>query len=219
MGFYPPRACPQLGNSTLGLIRWHSWPFLVPGVLQSWENSFFPHHTALLGFIRALPSHQTLPGRIPLCGKPLCPPDHAAFLPPGCPFPSIISRRMFICGKFSPQLFPLLVAYPGHFATPPLFVPSCMHLFIANIFNLKNVLSQKMQIKIWADSLHKLLFIPLATAQFPAKLAPEFTLYNQFCRGATNHVTGICRQRWVNEKLGVAGPLFPFLINYITSII
>ena len=139
MGFYPPRAFPRpipFGNSTPGLIGWHPWPILAPGVLRLWENSFFPYHVASLGFIRVLPSHQTLPGRIPIHGKPLFPPNHTAFLPPRCPFPSIISRRMFICGKSSPRLFPLLATYPGCFETPPLFVPLCMHLFIANIFNL-----------------------------------------------------------------------------------
>ena len=139
MGFYPPRAFPRpipFGNGTPGLIGWHPWPILAPGVLRSWENSFFPHHAAPLGFIRALPSHQTLPGRIPIRGKPLFPPDHAAPLPPGCPFPSIISGRMLIRGKWSPRLFPLPATYLGRFATPPLFVPLCMHLFIANIFDL-----------------------------------------------------------------------------------
>ena len=36
MGFYPPRAFPQpipFGNSTPGLIGWHPWPILAPGVL------------------------------------------------------------------------------------------------------------------------------------------------------------------------------------------
>ena len=85
MGFYPPRAFPRsipFGNGTPGLIGWHPWPILVPGVLRSWENYYFPHHTAPLGFIRVLTSHQTLPGRIPICGKPLFPLDHVAFLPP-----------------------------------------------------------------------------------------------------------------------------------------
>ena len=44
-------------------------------------------------------------------------------------------------------------------------------------------------------------------------------LYEECCRGSTDHVTGICRQRQVNRKLGVAGPLFSFSINYITSMI
>ena len=35
-----------------------------------------------------------------------------------------------------PPAIPLPATYPGRFATPPLFVPLCMHLFIANIFNL-----------------------------------------------------------------------------------
>ena len=56
--------------------------------------------------------------------------------PPGCPFSSIISRRTLILGKCSPRLFPLPATYPGRFATPPLFVPLCVHLFIANIFDL-----------------------------------------------------------------------------------
>ena len=76
MGFYSPRAFPRpipFGNGTPGLIGWHPWPILAPGVLRSWENSFFPHHAAPLGFIRALPSHKTLPGRIPIRGKPLFP--------------------------------------------------------------------------------------------------------------------------------------------------
>ena len=138
MGFYPPRAFPRpipFGNGTPGLVGWHPWPILAPGVLQSWENSFFPivrHPWASSG----RSPHQTLPGRIPICGKPFFPPDHTAFMPLGCPFPSIISRRMFIRGKCSPQLFPLPATYPGRFATPPLFVPLCMHLFITNIFNL-----------------------------------------------------------------------------------
>ena len=39
-----------------------------------------PHHAAPLGFIRALPSHQTLSGRMPIRGNSLFPPDHAASL-------------------------------------------------------------------------------------------------------------------------------------------
>ena len=78
--------------------------------------------------------------------------------------------------------------------------------------------ANKNKIKIWVDSLHESLFIPLKTAQFLVQLSLEFMLYEECCRGATNHVTGICRQRQVNRKLGIAGPLFSFSINYITEI-
>ena len=117
MGFYSPRAFPRpipFGNGTPGLIGWHPWPILVPGVLQSWENSFFPHHAAPLGFIRALPSHQTLPGRIPICGKPL-------FLP--------ITRLPCLLGAPSHQLFPGGCSSVGN--GPPGYSPFQLLILVA----------------------------------------------------------------------------------------
>ena len=133
MGPTPPPSIPA--DHALCLIGWHPRLILVPGVLRSWETSFFPHHAAPLGFPRALPPIKSFLGGCPSVGI-------LFFLPItwlSCllgRFPSIISGRMFIHGKCSPRLFPLPATYPGHFATPPLFVSSCMYLFIANIFDL-----------------------------------------------------------------------------------
>ena len=54
MEFYPPRAFPRpisFGNGIPGLIGWYPRPILALGELQSWENSFFTHHAAPLGFL------------------------------------------------------------------------------------------------------------------------------------------------------------------------
>ena len=93
MGFYPSRAFPRpipFGNGTSGLIRWHPWPTPAPGVLRSWENSFFPHHAAPLGFIRRSPPIKPFLGGCPSVGN-------LFFLP--------ITRLSCLLGAPSHQLF------------------------------------------------------------------------------------------------------------------
>ena len=138
-GVLPSRSIPMAHP----FWEWHPWLDWVASLANSgaWDvvivgKFIFSPSRGTPGLHQGAPLPSNPSWRIPIRGKPLFPPDHAAFLPPGCPFPSIISRRMFIRGKCSPRLFPFPATYPGRFATPPLFVPLCMHLFIANILNL-----------------------------------------------------------------------------------
>ena len=97
MGFYSPRAFPRpipFGNGTPGLIGWHPWPILAPGVFRSWENSFFPitrHPWASSGrsppikpFLGGFPSVGNL-FFLPITRLPCLPgaPSHQLF-PGGC---------------------------------------------------------------------------------------------------------------------------------------
>ena len=139
MGFHPPRAFPRsipFGNGSLGLIGWYPWPILAPGVLQSWENLFVPHHAAPLSFPRAIPAIKSCSGGCPFVGINFFFPITQLPWPPRNPSPSIIFGRMLISRKCFPRLFPLLGTHPGHLRPLPYVSPVCMHLFMADIFYL-----------------------------------------------------------------------------------
>ena len=146
MGLAPLPSTPT--NHALCLIGWHPQLILVPGVLWSWETSFFPHHMAPLGFPRALPPSNPSWEDAHLWESFFSSWPHSFPALPGIPSPSITSCRMPICGKSSPQLFPLPGVHSGLLQLPLNLLPLCMHLFIANIFDLSNVLSKKMGMKI-----------------------------------------------------------------------
>ena len=82
------------------------------------------------------PLRQILPGRMPIRGNLFFPPDHAASQASWRPFPPIISGRIPIRGKCSPRLFPLPGIHPGRLRLLPYVSPLCMHLLIANIFDV-----------------------------------------------------------------------------------
>ena len=77
----------------------------------------------------------------------------------------------------------------------------------------------KNKIKIRVDSLHKLLSIPLKMAQFPVKLSPEFVFHKECYSRGYQSCDRDMPAGWSGRKPGVVGPLFSFLINYITCII
>ena len=129
--------------------------------------------------------------------------------------PSITSSRMPIRGKSSPRLFPLPGAHSGLLRSPLNSLPLCMHLFIANIFDLSNVPSKKMGIKIrkkygWVAYINRYL------SRWKRHNSWHNWPCNSHCttnvtRGATDHATGICRWGQASRKLGLACPLFSFL--------
>ena len=114
---------------------------------------FSPSHSTP-GLPQGVPSHQILPGRMPIHGKLFFPPDHADSLashqlfPGGCPsvgnrlFPPIIPLSTGLPGAPSHQLFPvgsLTVGNisPGYF---PFRVPACdpsliYSLYVCIIYN------------------------------------------------------------------------------------
>ena len=67
VGPTPPPSIPT--DHVLCLISWHPQLILVPGVLQLWETSFFPHHVAPLDFPRALSPTKSFLGGCPSMGN------------------------------------------------------------------------------------------------------------------------------------------------------
>ena len=144
MGFYPSTALPQpipFGNKTLWLDRVVSptdpgaWGVPIVG------NFIFLPSRGTPGLPQGAPPHQLLSVGCPFVGILLFLLITWLIWPPGCPFQSITSGRMPFRGKCSPQLLPLPGTHPGHLRPLPYLPPVCMHLFIANIFDLQNVLS------------------------------------------------------------------------------
>ena len=131
MGPTPPPSIPA--DHALCLIGWHPRLILVPGVLRLWETSFFPHHPwASPG--RSPPSNPSWEDAHPW--ESSFSSQSRGFPASWVPLPINYFREDVHPWEMLPRLFPLPATYPGHFATPPLFVPSCMYLFIANIFDL-----------------------------------------------------------------------------------
>ena len=178
----------QVEHRHLRLIGWYL------GCCNRGKLHFFPSR-GTPGLPQGTPSHQILPARMPIRGKHFFPPDHTASLAShqlfsgGCPsvgnilFPPIIPLPTGLLGAPSHQLFSVGCLIMGNLPPAfrvPTYNPSLIYsliysLYVCTIYNkyiwfvkcavLKN--ANKNTEKIWLNSLHISLSIPLKTAQFP----------------------------------------------------
>ena len=109
-------------------------------------NFIFPPSRSTPGLRRSPPSNTS--SRMPIRGNPVFPPDHTASLASWASLPINYFWEDAHLWEMLPRLFPLLGTHPGCLQPVHYVSPLYLYLFIANIFDLQNVPSKKMGIKI-----------------------------------------------------------------------